>query len=138
MASGTGSLLGNGTTLTLSSGSVGTVISIDPEEESIVSVPDDDLSTATNHKKLPGKLTEIGEMNIVAVFNPDAVPALKTISTATLTYQPRTGQTTGAVRAGTGYISKRKVTSIENDTRVMINLSFQFDGGTGPTYTAGS
>jgi hypothetical protein len=138
MAAGTGSLLGNGTTFALSSGSVGTIISISPEEESIVAVPDDDLSTSTNHQKKPGQLTEIGEMELVCVFNPDSVPALKTVVTGTLTFAPRTGQTNGAVRAGTGFIAKRKVQSIENDVRIVVNISFQFDGKTGPTYTAGT
>ena len=138
MAAGSGSLLGNGTTLGFSAGGVGTVVSIEPEEESIVAVPDDSLATTTSHQVLPGKLTTIGEMSGVSVFNPDDVPALKTVVTATLTYPPRTGQTVGAVRAGTGFLTKRKTTAIENDTRVLLEWSFQFDGKTGPSYTAGS
>jgi hypothetical protein len=138
MAAGTGSLLGNAATFALSSGSVGLIVSIDPEEETIEAIPDDDLSITGNHQKKPGLLTMIGEMQLVCVFNPDSVPAKGTVVTGTLTYAPRTGQTNGAVRAGTGFVVKRKVQSIENDTRVLINIAFQFDGKTGPTYTAGT
>lgn len=138
MATGSGSLLGNGTTLTFSSGGVGYIVSIDPEEESIVAIPDDAINTTNTHQVIPGKLTTVGEMSGVSIFNPDDVPALKTVVNATLTYVPRTGQTNGAVRAGSGFLTKRKVTSIENDVRVLLNWSFQWDGKTGPSYTAGS
>ncbi len=138
MAAGSGSLLGNGTTLVFSAGGVGVVVSLDPEEESVASVPDDSLATVGHHEVIPGKLITAGEMSGVSVFNPDDVPALGTVVTATLTYVPRTGQTVGAVRAGTGFLTKRKVTAIENDSRILLNWSFQFNGKTDPTYTAGS
>lgn len=138
MAAGTGSLIPNGTTFTFSAGGVGTVVSITPEEESIATIPDDNLATAGHHEVLPGKLITVTEMSGVSVFNPDDVPALGAIVTATLTYPPRTGQTNGAVRAGTGFLTKRQVTEIENDTRVLLNWSFQFNGKTDPTYTAGT
>lgn len=138
MAAGTGSLLGNGATFVLSSGSVGLVVSIKPEKEALAVIDDNDLSVTGNKKKKPGLLTDIGEMQLVCVFNPDSVPAKGTVLTGTLTYAARTGQTNGGVRAGTGFVFEREVQSIENDTRVLINISWQFDGNTGPTYTAGT
>jgi hypothetical protein len=138
MAAGTGSLLGNGTTIVLSTGAIGLVVSIRPEKESLPVIPDDDLSVTGNHQCIPGKLTTIGDTQLVAVFNPDSVPAKGTVVTFTQTYAPRTGQTSGAVRAGTGFIFEREVQEIANDTRVLINLSFQFDGKTGPTYASGT
>jgi len=141
MAAGTGSLLGGGTTFAFSSGGVGTIVSMDPEEESIAAVDDTSLATSAAQfaaQAIPGKRRETSEMSGVSVFDPDTVPALGTVVTGTLTYLPRTGQTVGAVRAGTGFLTKRKVTSIENDARILLNWSFQFDGKTGPTYTAGS
>jgi len=140
MAAGTGSILGNGTTFVLTSpaGSVGLIVSLDPEEESIVDVPDDSLATTGEHELIPGKLTAITPMKGVSVFDPDAVPAKGAVVTGTVTYPVRTGQTVGGTRAGTGYINRRKVTAIENDTRVLVEWDFQWDGKTGPAYTSGS
>jgi hypothetical protein len=140
MAAGTGPILGNGTTfvLTSPSGTVGLIVSIDPEEESITDVPDDNLATVDVHELIPGKLTSITPMKLVCVFDPDSVPPTKTLYTGTVTYPVRTGQTVPGTRFGTGYINRRKVTSIENDTRVLVELDFQWDGKTGPSYTPGS
>lgn len=132
-------MLGNGATFTLSSGSVGRVISLDPPEETIVDVPDDALDTTDYHEYVPGKVAEPGAVSGVAAFAADALPALGgTPVTGTITYPVAPGDTNPATFAGTGYFSSRKVGELMLDTRILVNFTFRFDGKTGPAYTAGS
>jgi hypothetical protein len=140
MASGTGSLLGNGTTFVLSAGSVGTIVDMDLPEEVIAIINDDSLAVTTQHELIGGKLTEVGQMTGNVIFNPDSMPPIsRTSVTGTITFQPRTGQTTGATLAGTGFVFRRKPTSVENESRIMCEFGFQFDGKTTElAYTAGS
>jgi len=138
MAAGTGSVYGNGSTFALSSGSVGTIISIDPPEESITDIPDDSLGVTEYHELIPGLVSSLGKMTINTIADLDSVAALGAVVTGTLTFRPQTGQSSGATYIGTGYISRRKVSALETDVRVMIEYDFQFDGKTGPAYTAGT
>lgn len=133
------SILGNGSTFALSSGSVGIIISLDPPEETLTDVPDDALSTTGEHEMIPGLVKTIGVLTGVAIFDPDSPPPMAgAIVTGTLTYRPKAGQSNGATYAGTGYINRRKPTELALDTRVMVEFSFQFDGKTGPVYAPGS
>ena len=132
-------MLGNGATFVLSSGSVGTVISLDPPEETLIDVPDDNLGTTDQHEFVPGEVAETTPLSGVAVFEGGTLPALGgTPVTGTLTYPLGTGQATGANYAGTGYFNRRKVTELTLDGRVLLEFAFKYDGKTGPTYTAGS
>lgn len=151
MAAGSGSLYGNGSTFTVTGtgASVATIISIDPPEESIEDIPDDYLGVLAYHELIPGLVARIGKMairsivdiDIIAandVASPAVAPALGAVVTGTLTFRPQTGQTVGATYIGTGYLSRRKLTPLETDTRVEIEYDWQFDGKTGPAYTAGT
>lgn len=138
MAAGTGSVYGNGSTFGLSSGSVGTIVSIDPPEESIEDISDDFLGVVDYHENIPAIVARIGKMAVTCIADLDSLAALGAVVTGTLTFRPQTGQTSGAAYAGTGYISRRKVTSLETDTRVLVEYDWQFDGKTGPAYTAGT
>ena len=151
MAEGTGSLIGNGTTFTVTgtNATVGTVIAITPPEESVDDIDDDYLGVTDYHEMTPGLVAHLGKMQITSIFNPDAVaandaasphvlPALGIVTTGTLTFLARAGQTTGATLIGTGYLSKRGASELATDQRVTNQLDWQFDGKTGPAYTAGS
>lgn len=151
MAAGTGSLYGNGATFTITGtgASVGTIISIDPAEETWVDIPDDYLAVAGYHELMPGLVASLGKMTIRSIVDIDVIaandiaspavlPAGGIVATGTLTFRPQTGQTSGATQIGTGYLSRRKVTALETDTRVEIEVDWQFDGKTGPAYTAGT
>lgn len=140
MAAGTGSLLGNGTTFVLSSGSVGTIVDMDLPEEVIAIINDDSLATTNQHEVIGGKLAEIGQLTGTVVFNPDSMPPIsRTPVTGTVTFQPRTGQTVGATLAGSGFVFRRKPTSVENEARILCEFGFQFDGKASElAYTAGS
>ncbi len=151
MAAGTGSLIGNGTTFTVTgtNATVGTIISIDPPEESVEAIPDDYLGVIDYHEMIPGLVVHLSSMRITAIFNPDTnaandaasprvLPALGIVTTGTMTFRPRSGQTVGATYIGTGFLSKRKASELATDQRVTNELDWQFDGKTGPAYTAGS
>lgn len=147
MAAGSGSLYGNGSTfaVTGTNATVGTIISIDPPEESVVDIPDDYLGVVAFHENIPGLVATIGKMAIRCIVDIDdlatltsVVPTLGVVATGTLTFRPQTGQSSGATYIGTGYLSRRKVTPLETDTRVEIEYDWQFDGKTGPAYTAGT
>lgn len=151
MAAGTGSIYGNGSTFTVTGtgGTVATIISIDPAEESVDDIPDDYLGVAGDHEMIPGLVTRYGKMMIRSIVvidtiaandlaSPAVIPALGIVATGTLTFRPQTGQTVGATLIGTGYLSRRKITPLETDTRLEIEYDWQWDGKTGPAYTAGS
>lgn len=151
MASGSGSMYGNGATFTVTgtNATVGTIISIDPPEESVDDIGDDYLGVVDYHEMIPGLVAHIGKMRITAIFDPDTIatsdaaspnvlPAIGISTTGTLTFRARTGQTSGATYIGTGYLSRRKVSELATDQRVTIEFDFQFDGKTGPAYTSGS
>lgn len=144
-------MYGNGATFTVTgtNATVGTIISIDPPEESIDDIPDDYLGVVDQHEMIPGIVAHQGKMRITAIFNPDTIaandvssprvlPAIGIVTTGTLTFRARTGQTVGATNIGTGYLSKRKISELSTDQRVTIEFDWQFDGKTGPAYTAGS
>lgn len=132
-------MLANGATFTLSSGSVGTVVSLDPPEETLVDVPDDSLGTTDFHEYVPGKVADTSPLRCVAVFAAGTLPALGgTAVTGTLTYPLNTGQSTAANYAGTGYFNRRKIQELTHENRVLVEFDFRYDGKTGPTYTAGS
>lgn len=150
MAAGTGSLYGNGSTFTVTgtNATVGTIISIDPAEETVDDIPDDYLGVASYHEMIPGLVVRLGKLTIRAIVDidvlaandaasPQVLPALGIVATGTLTFRPQTGQTSGATQIGTGYLSRRKVTPLEVDTRVEVEYDWQWDGKTGPAYTAG-
>lgn len=151
MAAGTGSLYGNGATFTVTgtNATVGTIISIDPAEETVEDIPDDYLGVTSYHETIPGIVARIGKMTIRAIVDidvlaandaasPAVLPQIGITSTGTLTFRPQTGQTSGATWIGTGYLSRRQVTPLQTDTRVEIEYDWQFDGKTGPAYTAGT
>lgn len=135
------SLLGNGTTFVISSPSVtiGSVVSIQPGEQSIAEIDDDSLAVSGDSELIFGKLRKNGSVELTCIFDPDEVPVVSpTPSTGTLTYPPKSGQTNGATRAGTGAVTSVAESPIENDTRLLVTIRFTWDGKTGPTRTDGS
>lgn len=150
MAAGTGSLYGNGATFALSSGAVDTIISITPGRESISVIPDVYLGMVDASESIPGLVATYEPVTINCIANPDTLPsttagigatnppALGKVVTGTLTFRPRTGQTSGGTLAGTGFLTERQLSPLETDQRVTIEYVWQWDGKTGPAYTAGT
>jgi hypothetical protein len=134
------SLLGNGTTFAITTPSVaiGAVVNITPGNRAVASIDDDSLAVTGDHELIPGLLKSNGPDTLTCIFDPDDVPEPGTVATGTLTYPPKTGQTNGATKAGTGFIMDVQEQAIENDTRVLVQFQWQFDGKTGPSRADGS
>lgn len=89
-------------------------------------------------KKLPGQLVDAGEISITMVFALDDEPEIPNglIDTVTVTL-PSAGST-GGILTGTGFVSSCQMPSLEPNGLLEQTITFVFDGGTGPTYTAGT
>jgi len=89
-------------------------------------------------KKLPGQLVDAGEISITMVFALDDEPEIPNglIDTVTVTL-PSAGSS-GGILTGTGFVSSCQMPSLEPNGLLEQTITFVFDGGTGPTYTAGS
>lgn len=131
---------GHGASATFSSTSLSfNWTSIDLGEETITDVKTTKLATTGYHEYMPGDLKEGGEVSINFQWDSEAAQvALGTVETLTATLPIPAGGSTAATLAGTGYIKRIKRTSLETDTLQTGELTFMFDGGTGPAYTAGT
>ena len=129
---------GHGATLTLSTTTVnGLVRSINVGAETLGKVNRSALATTGFHEYIPADLAEPPEVTMTFVFDSEvALPGKGTVETATITY-PNAG-TTAATYAGTGFITSVKPTDLNTDQLQEIELTFAFDGLTGPTYTVQS
>jgi hypothetical protein len=89
-------------------------------------------------KKLPGQLVDAGEISITMVFALDDEPEIPNglIDTVTVTL-PSAGSS-GGILTGTGFVSSCQMPSLEPNGLLEQTITFVFDGGTGPTYTAGT
>lgn len=129
---------GHGATLTLSSTTInGLVRSINVGAETLGKVNRSALATTGFHEYLPGDLKEPPEVTMAFVFDSEAaLPGLGTVETGTITYP--NAATTAANYAGTGFITSVKPTDLATDQLQELEITFAFDGLTGPTYTAQS
>jgi hypothetical protein len=89
-------------------------------------------------KKLPGQLVDAGEISITMVFALNDEPEIPNglIDTVTVTL-PSAGSS-GGILTGTGFVSSCQMPSLEPNGLLEQTITFVFDGGTGPTYTAGT
>jgi hypothetical protein len=130
------SFTGNGTTLTLSTTtSIGRILSVGGFDEELPDVEDNDLSTSGHNEYIPGDLIDHGEVEFPVVFDPDNMESLGVVETGTITFPLQTGDTVAAKIAGTGYLKKRSMGSLENNQRAEGSYTWRFDGKTGPAYT---
>jgi len=131
---------GNGTTLTLSStGAVGNVRRITGNEETLGKIGVSHLGTTGHNEYIPGDLSEPGEVTFEVELDPTtAKPGLGTVETATVTFPLGSGGSTAANTAGTGFLTKVSEPTFENETLMVRELTFAFDGKTGPTHTVQS
>lgn len=85
----------------------------------------------------PGDLAEPEEITFPFLFDSEGVyPAKGAAETGTLTWPLASGQTTAATYAGSGFIMDVKLPDFEINTIQEGELTFAFDGETGPTFTA--
>ena len=91
-------------------------------------------------KKIPGDLTDAGEAQIVSVFAAtEAPPTTGVVEELTITFP--IGDPTNTVAAtlvGTGFISTTGLPSMATNELMELNITFTYDGDTGPAFTAES
>lgn len=134
MASGTG----NGWTLTLATtGAIGNIISMTGFDQVLPEVDDSHLGTADVAENMPGDLEDPGEFEVEVEFDTsEDQPSRGVVETITVTSKLRTGESTAAKWAGTGYIKSVKTPDAKNNERSIYKVKIRWDGKTGPTYTA--
>ena len=101
------------------------------------------LAADAEMTSLPGDLLEAGGFTATFEWNPSfstMPPITSAPETITITYPLRSGESSNATLAGTGYMIRVKNGDVaRNTTDVMVGeYEIKWDGLTGPTYTAGS
>lgn len=88
-------------------------------------------------KKIPGDITDAGESAIVAVFDASLVlPVNGVVETFTITFPiGNPSNTVAATLAGTGFLSTVGLPNMATNELMELNLTFTFDGDTGPAFT---
>jgi hypothetical protein len=97
------------------------------------------LGTSTNRTYMPGDLNELGEITLDVMFESAVgLPAIGTVAeTITITFPlPGGGAATAANIAGTGFITATSFPPLQTGALQQGSITFTFDGGTGPTFTA--
>lgn len=131
---------GNTATLVLgTSGFTACYREIDPGERSIGDLEDSCLNSADQKEYVPEDLEEPGEMRLVLFFDPNAdLPPLGSPETATVTYPLKSGGSTQATEAGTGYFKRIKSPTLVNGQLMMAEATWKWDGKTSRTFTKGT
>lgn len=134
-------MLGTGTTITFGTSSYACEImdeglDIDGEEVPVVDVSH--MTTTGYRKKLFGKLVEPPQITVNINWDPDTPPPITAAAeTITITFPLPAGMSTPATIAGTGKIISRSA-SVPLEDKMTGTFVVQFDGQTGPTFTAAS
>ena len=129
---------GLGATLTALPGSwSGNCEQITLHTATIPTVPDDHLGTTVNMTKRAGDLSDPGQVVLTLQHDNETAPPVNgTTGTLTITDALASGQTTAANWSGTAI-----VTSVDHGGRVKnelnkLTVTLDWDGKTGPTFTA--
>jgi len=128
---------GNSATLVLgTTGAVGNVRSIGEISQDLEKLETSYLATSTFKTYMPSDLAEPGEVEFEVEFDTSIdLPACGVVETITITYPMRTGETVAANHAGTGFILKVTMPSLENGAIQVAKVLVAFDGETGPAFT---
>lgn len=115
------------------------LMTIDPPEEAIPTIPVSVLATVSTEEKIPGDLTTwtkvTGTFKFVGTV---AKPTVGTVGTLTITL-PLVGALTNApTLSGTGFVTRWKLPRLENNVLQVGEFDAEFDGDTGPTFTVAS
>jgi hypothetical protein len=95
------------------------------------------LATTTTRTNMPGDLKECSTFTVQVQFQGNqGLPTLTTAETVTITHPLASGGATAATVAGTGYVTRRKYPDMETNALQVAEFDIQWDGGTGPTFTA--
>lgn len=127
---------GNSATVTFgTTGFTARYTGIGQTEQTIPDINKSALATTEFEEYMPGDLTEPGEFECEFQYDPNLRPSVGTVETITITYPVPAGLTNGATMSGTGYIKKRVLPELKNNTLMLGKLGVKWDGVTGPTFT---
>ena len=131
-------MTGQGATATLSTtGAVGCIRSIKLPEWAQEKIDASCLETTGFKRSIAGDLTDPGQVELTAVFDPSIampLPGVYEDITITLPLGDPTS-TTNATLTGSGFAMSISQPSMEIDSLLEISLTFCFDGETGPAYS---
>jgi len=95
------------------------------------------LGATTFRQMKFGTLTNPGVLTLRIQFDPDDIPPLGVVETGTLTWPTPAGGSSGATLIGTGSITSRNFDGNSGDEEeVTGEITFTFDGNTGPTFSS--
>lgn len=95
------------------------------------------LGTATRRRKMAGDLIDWEPVTLEILFQgSQGLPAQGTAETITITHPTASGASTPANLAGTGFIHGVNYPTFQTNEPQVGEITFSFDGGTGPTFTA--
>ena len=96
------------------------------------------MATTTNRASFPGDLNALGPITLTFLFQgTQGVPATGVVETITITFPiPGGGAVTAGNIAGTAFIFDCEYPPLMTNEIQKGKISFQYDGTTGPTYTA--
>ena len=115
----------------------GTLTAIQIGEETIPVLDQSPLSATSYLEKYFGDVKEPPQVTLFFLFaSGTAMPDLDTTETGTVTWPLDSGQTTAATLAGTGRYVQRSWPDLGINQLQESTIAFQFDGVTGPTFTA--
>jgi len=98
------------------------------------------LGTSGQREYMPGDLEELGEVTLDVLFEqarglPATGSAAETI-TITFPLNPSNSEAVAATLAGTGFITRTQYPPLQTGQVMVGQITFTFDGATGPTFTA--
>lgn len=132
---------GQGTTVSLSGGgAVACLRSLTLPEWSMEEIDSSCLSDTGFGKKIVGDLIDAGQVSFMAVFELGDAPMTPTglQDTITITFPIPTDGNAGGTLSGTGFISSCKLPDVEINGLLEQEVTFTFDGDTGPVWTPAS
>lgn len=132
-------MTGQGTTAVLTGGAiVGCVRSLTLPELSQDKIDSSCLDTTGFMKYIAGDLTDPGEVSMEIIFDPsfDFSALVGAVDTLTVTFPiGDPASTTNATLAGTGFVTSYNLPDLSTNTLAVVNVTFSFDGDTGPAFT---
>ncbi len=131
---------GHGSSITFgTTGGTWKVLSYDNNlEYSLPRVKTSYMATSSVDAYMPGDLRDHQPITVKVLFQgTQGLPAMGTVETITVTFPiPGGGAVSAATIAGTGFIMGVKYPPLRTNELQIGEITFTFDGGTGPTWTA--
>jgi len=135
-------MTGQGTTAVLTTNAItGCVRSLTLPELTQDKIDASCLDTTGFMKYIPGDLTDPGECQLEIIFDPtfdfDAIVGVVDTLTISVAISDPTN-TTNATLIGTGFITNYSLPDLSTNNLAVVNVTFAFDGDTGPAFTVES